>query len=61
MDIYDVLRGKIRERMNTLADVVATGGCKDFAEYQRLCGTIEGLAFAEREVLDLKQLENESE
>jgi hypothetical protein len=55
MDLIDVLRKKLRERMNTLADDVSTGRCKDFGEYQKLCGVIEGLAFAERDLLDLKQ------
>jgi len=55
MDVIDVLRKKLRERMNALADDVATGRCKDFGEYQKLCGVIEGLAYAERDLLDLKQ------
>jgi hypothetical protein len=55
MDAFDVLRKKIRERMNALADDVATGRCTDFGAYQKLCGVIEGLAYAERDLLDLKQ------
>ncbi len=55
MDAFDVLRKKIRERMNALADDVATGRCTDFGSYQKLCGVIEGLAYAERDLLDLKQ------
>lgn len=53
------LRETIRRVMNEYADNVATGSCNDFAEYKRLCGVIEGLALAERELLDLKEkLEN---
>ena len=55
MNELDVLRKKIRERMNAIADDVSTGRCKDFGEYQKLCGVIEGLAYAERDLLDLKQ------
>lgn len=55
MDAFDVLRKKIRERMNALADDVSTGRCIDFGMYQKLCGVIEGLAYAERDLLDLKQ------
>jgi hypothetical protein len=39
--------------MNELADHIAGGGCADFPEYKRCCGVVEGLARAERELLDL--------
>lgn len=48
-----IVRGKLRERMNDIADTVAGGGAKDFGEYRNLCGVIHGLALAEREILDL--------
>ena len=57
--ILEHLRDTIRRIMNEYADNVATGSCQDFAEYKRLCGVIEGLALAEREILDIKdRLEN---
>jgi|TARA_R110002012_G_scaffold76766_2_gene194087 hypothetical protein len=46
------LKGRLRETMNQHADHMATGACKDFGEYQKMAGVIEGLALAEREVLD---------
>ena len=46
------LKGKLRELMNQHADHMATGACKDYSEYQKMAGVIEGLALAEREVLD---------
>lgn len=49
----DHLRKVIRDQMNELADHIAGGGCTDFHEYKRCCGVIEGLARAERELLDL--------
>lgn len=55
MSELDVLRKKIRERMNDIADAVSTGSCNSYDEYQRLCGVIEGLAHAERDLLDLKE------
>lgn len=55
MNELDVLRKKIRERMNDIADAVSTGSCRSYEEYQRLCGVIEGLAHTERDLLDLKQ------
>lgn len=52
-DFASVLRDKIRKEMNNYADDVATGVCGDFAAYQKLCGLIQGLALAERILLDL--------
>jgi hypothetical protein len=51
----DTLRKQIREQMNDYADDVATGACETFEEYKRLCGVIEGLATAERFLLDLRE------
>ena len=52
-DFASVLREKIRKDMNNYADDVATGVCGDFASYQKLCGVIQGLALAERHIIDL--------
>ena len=52
-DFARVLREQIRTDMNNYADDVATGVCQDFAQYQKLCGMIQGLALAERYTLDL--------
>ena len=48
-----VLREKIRDDMNNYADDLAGGICRSFDDYQKLCGTIQGLAIAERHLLDL--------
>jgi len=40
--------------MNELADHLAIGGAKDMEEYRKVCGTIEGLAWTEREIIDLE-------
>ena len=55
MDELNVLRDQIRDLMNSMSDHLSTGSCKDFPEYTRCCGVIEGLAMAERELLDLKK------
>jgi len=49
----DGLRKKIRADMNNYADDLATGGCKTFDEYQKLCGVIRGLALAEDHLISL--------
>ncbi len=54
-DFARVLRDQIRKDMNNYADDLATGVCQDFAAYQKLCGVIQGLALAERYVIDLAE------
>ena len=46
------LKKRLRDSMNQHADHIATGACKDYSDYQKMAGVIEGLALAEREVLD---------
>jgi len=53
-DVLSLLRRKIRDQMNELADHLAVGSAKDMEEYRRICGTIEGLAWTEREVIDIE-------
>ena len=54
-DFARVLREKLRTDMNNYADDCAGGACRNFEEYQKLCGIIQGLALAERYLLDLAQ------
>jgi hypothetical protein len=37
------------------------GSCRTFEEYQKLCGIIQGLALAERYLIDLAQKVEESD
>tara|TARA_R100000541_G_C1876110_1_gene81616 strand:- start:287 stop:427 length:141 start_codon:yes stop_codon:yes gene_type:complete len=41
--------------MNDLSDHISGGSCKEYSDYTKCCGIIEGLALAERELLDLKK------
>ena len=50
-----VLREKLRNDMNNYTDDMAGGACRSFDEYQKLCGIIQGLALAERHLLDLAE------
>ena len=54
-DFARVLREKIRTDMNNYADDLAGGACRTFDEYQKLCGVIQGLAIAERHLIDLAE------
>ena len=61
-DFARVLRDKLRTDMNNYADDMAGGACRSFEEYQKLCGVIQGLATAERHLLDLlKNVEDADE
>lgn len=55
MTELDLLRKKLREAMNNIADDIAGGGAIDFPHYKELVGQISGLALAERELLDLQE------
>jgi hypothetical protein len=54
-DVLSLLKKKLRDQMNELADHLAVGSAKDMEEYRKVTGIIEGLAWAEREVIDLQQ------
>lgn len=54
-NFVDALRRKLREHMNNLADDAAGGAPQDWASYKKLTGVIQGLAIAERELLDLAE------
>jgi hypothetical protein len=56
-----VLRDKIRKDMNDYTDDMANGVCADFAGYQKLCGVIQGLALAERHLLDLVEAQQKED
>jgi len=53
-DVLSLLKRKFRAQMNELADHLALGSAKDIEEYRKVCGMIEGLAWAEREVIDIE-------
>ena len=53
-DVLSLLKKKIRDQMNVLADHLAVGAATDMEEYRKICGTIDGLAWTEREIIDLE-------
>ena len=56
-----VLREQIRTDMNNYADDLSGGACQSFDQYQKLCGIIQGLALAERYLIDLAKKAEESD
>lgn len=60
-NFVDILRKQIRDDMNNYTDDMAGGICVDYASYQKLCGVIQGLAIAERHLLDLAKKVKEAD
>lgn len=55
------IRKRLREHLNNSADDLATGGATDYADYRFRVGVIQGLAIAEREILDLIEIARKAE
>ena len=55
-----IVRDKIRIIMNDTADHISGGSCRNMEEFSKCVGIIEGLALAEREVLDLDNMISEN-
>jgi len=53
-DVLSLLKKKLRGQMNEIADSVSLGSAKNMEDYRKMCGIIEGLAWAEREVIDIE-------
>jgi hypothetical protein len=61
MNELDVIRQKIRQKLNELADDLALGSARDYAEYRHLTGIIAGIALVERDIIDLQERQREAE
>lgn len=57
----ETVRSILRKYMNEQTDNVALGGAQSFEDYNRLVGQIEGLAIAERELLNLLSVDPDEE
>ena len=53
-DVLVLLKSKIRVQMNEIADALSVGSAKNMEEYRKMCGIIEGLAWTEREIIDIE-------
>jgi|TARA_Y100001951_G_C11250365_1_gene245992 hypothetical protein len=53
LETTEFLLKQYRKRKQELSDMLASGGAKDYPQYQRIVGEITGLEFAEQEILDL--------
>jgi len=53
-DALSLLKKKLRGQMNEIADLISLGSAKNMEDYRKMCGIIEGLAWAEREVIEIE-------
>lgn len=58
---FEIVIAQLKEKHQQLVEAVATNSCRDFAEYQKLCGEIRGLSIAEGFILDLTKLMEQSD
>ena len=61
--VFDVLNKKLNEHKSSATEFLADGGCKDYTHYRNMCGVIQGLSLAQREITDLARnfLEDEDD
>lgn len=58
----EFILSKLDERNNELQGFIAQGTIKDFTEYHKLCGVIQGLTFAREIITGLaKRLETDDD
>ena len=51
----DYINSKLDERRTEIEQHLGRGNAKDYSEYQKLCGIIQGLEFAKQITADLAQ------
>lgn len=58
----EYLKTKIGDRRTEIEQHLGRGAAKDFNEYQKLCGFLQGLEFAKELIIDLqKRMENDED
>jgi len=55
MTELDLIEKKFSEHEAQYVAALTRGNCKDFGEYQRICGVIHGLNLAKNELEDLRR------
>jgi|TARA_R110000868_G_scaffold70332_1_gene206679 hypothetical protein len=61
MTELDLFEKKLKEHDDHYVAALVRGNCKDFGEYQRICGVIHGLNLAKNELSDLRKKLEKSE
>jgi len=59
MDAFSIINKDINDELNSIMTKLSSGGAKDFAEYQYLCGKVRGLLTVQENINALvKKMEN---
>jgi hypothetical protein len=59
---FDYIKSKLDERRTEIEQHLGHGVAKDYSEYQKLCGVLQGLDFAKELTQDLqKRMENDED
>jgi uncharacterized protein (UPF0297 family) len=59
--VFDVLKDKLNEQIESATLFLQSGGPKDFAQYKEAYGLIRGLQTAQQHITDLERTYTESE
>jgi len=51
--VFDVLKDKLQESVDSCEESLVSGAAKDYAQYREICGVIRGLTTAIQEIEDL--------
>ena len=52
----EYLRNRLKEREQELTAHISSGAVQDFAQYREVCGKLTGLAMAQRELQDVRDM-----
>ena len=52
---FDYIKSKLDERRTEIEQHLGRGVAKDYSEYQKLCGVLQGLDFAKELAQDLQK------
>jgi hypothetical protein len=59
---FDYIKSKLDERRTEIEQHLGRGVAKDYSEYQKLCGILQGLDYAKELTQDLqKSMENDED
>ena len=59
MTVFEVLLKRLDDALQVRSEALTQGAPADYAAYKELCGVIQGLSIAKREISDLAKRQQE--